>query len=470
MTPPVPSPRPRRFRGRLAAAALFVATLPALPTAPGPAFAAVQQSPGVESTTITVLPDAATLETNFTDGTRFRISLAEGQVLVDGERQATYREGGALEGAWREFLRTGGVEADPASLALALSSWRTPEEAAGSEAASALQSAVDSLASRVASAPAPSGERRSPAGEEAAPPAPLTEEFWDEFGERWEERWEEEWRERSRDLRERSHRWGPSRGVLGDVWDNVTDGLGTFFTALSFFIVLAILGAIPLYFARPQFRAVAGTVKRDFGRSFLAGLAGQFLFLPALVVLCIGILTIPLIPVFVLAVGLALLGGYVAAAYAVGEAVSQSDLPRLSRLRSKIRGQSPYWQLLLGLVLLQALYVVIAFLQLFGHVTGLLEGLTWAAATLVTWLAFTAGFGAVLLSRAGTRSGPGTPGPGSGPAGDRPAGGGTDVPPPAPGGEGAGSRAGDEGPAGREPGGGPAAGGTAAGPGAGRGG
>lgn len=254
----------------------------------------------------------------------------------------------------------------------------------------------------------------------------------------------------------RGERYGPDRGIGWTIWDNLRGGFSKLSLTISFFIVLAIIGAIPLYFAREEFEVTAATVRHSFVRSFLLGLAGQVLFLPALVVLAVGILTVPLIPVFMLAVALAFAGGYVAVGYAVGGLIGERGYDWLRELAT-----GPYRTLLVGLAALQVLYVVISFLDVLGGIAGPLYGMTWAGATIVTWIAFTAGFGAVALSYAGTRddwAGPGGPGGGTTPpvppAGDE------SPPPPGPeaGGpspEEPGPRAGDRGPApdpGGEPG------------------
>ena len=216
-----------------------------------------------------------------------------------------------------------------------------------------------------------------------------------------------------RDDRSWEERYGPDRGIGWAIWDNLRDGFSKLSLTISFFIVLAILGAIPLYFARGEFEVTAATVRHSFVRSFLLGLAGQVLFLPALVVLAVGILTVPLIPVFMLAVALAFAGGYVAVGYAVGDLIGERGYDWLRQLAA-----GPYRTLLVGLAALQILYVVISFLDFFGGITGPLYGMTWAGATIVTWIAFTAGFGAVALSYAGTRddwAGPGGPGGGATP-------------------------------------------------------
>lgn len=193
-----------------------------------------------------------------------------------------------------------------------------------------------------------------------------------------------------------------------------------FFSTLSLFIVLAVLGLIPVYMIRPQLEVAASTVRHSFPRAFLLGLAAEFLLLPGLVVLTIGILTIPLIPLYVAAAGLAMLGGYLASAYAAGRLAAEQEFEWSDRLRG-----GPYKTLLVGLGLLLVLYAMIGPFGILGVVGDLFEATLWTAATLVTWVAATAGFGAVLLSHGGTREdyagAAGTPGPAAARAGRRPA-------------------------------------------------
>lgn len=171
-----------------------------------------------------------------------------------------------------------------------------------------------------------------------------------------------------------------------------------FFSTLSLFIVLAVLGLIPVYMIRPQLEVAASTVRHSLPRAFLLGLAAEFLLLPGLVVLAIGILTIPLIPLYVAAAGLAMLGGYLASAYAAGRLAAEQEFEWSDRLRG-----GPYKTLLVGLGLLLVLYAMIGPFGILGVVGDLFEATLWTAATLVTWVSVTAGFGAVLLSHGGTR-------------------------------------------------------------------
>lgn len=171
-----------------------------------------------------------------------------------------------------------------------------------------------------------------------------------------------------------------------------------FFSTLGLFIVLAVIGLIPVYLTRPQLETTAATVRHSFPRSFLLGLAAQFLFLPGLAVLAIGILTIPLIPVYAAAAGLAALAGYLAVAYAAGSLAAEQEAEWARHFRG-----GPYRTLLMGLGLLLVLYALIGPFEILGLVGELFEVVLWTAASTVTWVAFTTGFGAVLLSYAGAR-------------------------------------------------------------------
>jgi len=171
-----------------------------------------------------------------------------------------------------------------------------------------------------------------------------------------------------------------------------------FFSTLSLFIILAVVGLIPVFMVRPQLETAADTLRHSFPRAFLLGLAAEFLLLPGLVVLALALLTIPLIPLYVAAAGLALLGGYLAAAYAAGGLAAEQDAEWAESLRG-----GPYKTLLVGLGLLLVLYAMIGPFGILGVLGDLFEAMLWTAASVVSWVAVTSGFGAVLLSYGGTR-------------------------------------------------------------------
>ena len=174
-------------------------------------------------------------------------------------------------------------------------------------------------------------------------------------------------------------------------------------TVVAVFIALAMIGFGTVFFGRRYVEVVADTTTHSFGRSFVVGLLGQLLLLPAfammivgLVLTIVGILVLPFaILAFVLGAALAALGGYLAVAHAVGETVTRRRMANGAFVRSP----NSYGYIFSGLAGLLGLWAAAALFGWLGPVVLLLQ----IAATLVTWVAMTAGFGAVLLSRAGLR-------------------------------------------------------------------
>jgi len=174
-------------------------------------------------------------------------------------------------------------------------------------------------------------------------------------------------------------------------------------TVVAVFIALAMIGFGTVFFGRRYVEVVADTTTHSFGRSFVVGLLGQLLLLPAfammivgLVLTIVGILVLPFaVPAFVLGAALAALGGYLAVAHAVGETVTRRRMANGAFVRSP----NSYGYIFSGLAGLLGLWAAAALFGWLGPVVLLLQ----IAATLVTWVALTAGFGAVLLSRAGLR-------------------------------------------------------------------
>ena len=191
----------------------------------------------------------------------------------------------------------------------------------------------------------------------------------------------------------------PDGGPFWDMWRNIGSGLGGLFTTAGFFLLAALLGVVSVYLVPDKFHTTADTARHSFGRSFLVGLAGEFLFLPAIVALGLGIITAVLIPFFILAVFLAHIVGYLAVGQATGEALARRDPPWRQRLPFSGR----YEHLLTGLLILLILYAGAAVLEMFGGIFDFFQALALVGAITVSWVATTAGFGAVLLSRAGTR-------------------------------------------------------------------
>jgi hypothetical protein len=93
------------------------------------------------------------------------------------------------------------------------------------------------------------------------------------------------------------------------------------------FLTLSVLGFGLVMFGRPNLEIVSDTVSHSFGRAFITGLLGQILLLPTFGMLVVGlilsvagILLLPFaVAVFALLAVIAVVGGYLAVAHAMGE-------------------------------------------------------------------------------------------------------------------------------------------------------
>ncbi|WP_423924394.1 hypothetical protein [Candidatus Palauibacter sp.] len=198
--------------------------------------------------------------------------------------------------------------------------------------------------------------------------------------------------------RQRARGPGPGSLFLRNL-GNAAEGL---IGAISTLVGLVVLGLLLVYFARSRIETVSDTVRREFARSFAMGLAGQILFFPALLVLIVLVITWPVVPFFVLTVGLAGLAGYVAVAHGAGEMFARRRY-RYAWMEG-LRRSNSYYYVGSGLILLILPFAAGALLWVFGGAAGFVRGLIFFVAGLGTWVLVTAGFGGVLLTRAGSRS------------------------------------------------------------------
>ena len=172
--------------------------------------------------------------------------------------------------------------------------------------------------------------------------------------------------------------------------------------SLGWLVLLCFIGIGILMFAERYLEGVVETVEHAFSRSFWAGVVGQLALLPAFLVMIValaitlvGILLIPfgVVAFWIAAAGLTTLG-FVAVAQVTGQALLRG------RARSALTDRGATLRALVtGIVLYTGLWVVAAAFAWSPLVGGILRGLAFA----VCWVAATAGFGAALLSRAGTR-------------------------------------------------------------------
>ncbi len=200
-------------------------------------------------------------------------------------------------------------------------------------------------------------------------------------------------RETRRTVRQERSWFDPiRRGVVGAI------------STLALGLVLAGLGAAVIFYARSHLDTVSDTLRASVPRTLAVGLAAGFLLVPAFVVmvvaLAVTIIGIPLllvaVPLFPLAVVGAIAFGLVAAAHAIGERTAEQ------RDSFDLRHRNAYSYMFTGLAMLLAPLLAAHLLGMtgfLGFVSTLLKFLTGA----VIWAAATAGFGAVLLSRGGTR-------------------------------------------------------------------
>ena len=203
----------------------------------------------------------------------------------------------------------------------------------------------------------------------------------------------------AQDVRVRTERH--SRGFFGRVGHNIGHAVGGIAITVAWLIGLGLLGAAVVYFFRPRLEVVADTARLDLARSFGVGLAGQLLFVPIGLVLVVGIVTWLVLPFYVLGAALAIPAAFIAAAHATGEVFDLRRYDWVERLN--LRRSNSYWYVWTGIALLLAPFAIGSAMYLFGGLLGFLRGLVFFAGGVITWGAMTAGLGALLLSRGGSR-------------------------------------------------------------------
>jgi hypothetical protein len=187
---------------------------------------------------------------------------------------------------------------------------------------------------------------------------------------------------------------------------SVVRGIGGLIETVFTILVLGLLGAVAVSFARENIEIVADTAREAPGRAAAVGLAGTFLLVPiwilgavALVISIVGIpVAIAWLPLFPAAVLVAGLFGYLAVAKNAGEWLADSGYA----WTDWIRKSNPVHAIvggLIGLMLAFAAAHVLSILPFFGFLSGLLV----FVGCVITFAAVQIGFGAVLLTRGGRR-------------------------------------------------------------------
>lgn len=160
--------------------------------------------------------------------------------------------------------------------------------------------------------------------------------------------------------------------------------------------MILIVGLLALVLAGPQLDETARVLEQSFSKAFFAGVAAELGFLPLLlltvVALAVTIVGILLIPFALVAAPVALAGlvtlGWLAAALLIGRAAFKgaSGNDRSALIRALIPGA----------VLLFVPWLIAAGLQSSGNAAIVARAVAFG----ITWVAATAGLGAVLLARA----------------------------------------------------------------------
>jgi hypothetical protein len=169
----------------------------------------------------------------------------------------------------------------------------------------------------------------------------------------------------------------------------------------SWLVILVLMGIGVLVFAGDYLEGVVDSLEGRFGRSFWAGIATQLALAPvlallivALAVTVLGILLIPFaIVAFVLAVAGLITLGFLAIARITGESVAPAASKRYHARGAALRA------LVVGVTLYMGLWVLASAFAWAPMVETVLRGV----AVAITWVATTAGLGAAVLSRGGTR-------------------------------------------------------------------
>jgi hypothetical protein len=347
--------------------------------------------------------DTATLSLEFADGSRSEFSVHDGQAWVDGQAVGNVERGSELDRSWRELLNAA-LDLDGDDLVRLLIDWDAPGDAAlDDRLEAALQRAI----------PRALGE-----SEVAIPDVDADVNISIDSVERMAVRIRE-LQERLQEVeslgdipvtvevvnRAAANRGGIfDRGPFRHLFRGIT---GIVQWAIFYAVVFGIAFATIYFGGRRYIEAVADTARANTTRSLLVGLAASFLLIPAwilgIIALAISIVGIPAllawIPLFPVAVGLAILLGYIGVAHATGEALAERRFYATDWFQ---RGNS-YYFLMTGLGLLIAPFIAVNVIRMAGPWLGFLGGIFFVIGMVVMWAALSIGLGAVLLTRAGTR-------------------------------------------------------------------
>jgi hypothetical protein len=358
-----------------------------------------QDTGKVVSSEIAISRERAEIKLELDNGRKLTVATVAGAPRalqrsgVPGDEIVTLgvERGDAVDRSWRDLLNRA-MDAQTSDLQPMLRDWASPAPA-GAELDRVLEAGLDGSA---VATPAP-----------AAPVAPGMNDSVVRLQSRIE-LLQEELEEARGDAiaatrKGRGHDWF---APLRHVWRGVS---GIFSLLVTFTVLFGIGFATVMFGGRKYIEGVADTVRAGIGRSFLVGLAGSFLLLPVFVLgiiaLAISIVGIPAlivwIPLFPLGTAAAVLLGYLAVAHAAGESWAER---RYYGSEWFTRANS-YYFMASGLALLGALFFAANVITMAGPWLGFINNILNFFGVILTWAAATIGFGAVLISRGGSRLG-----------------------------------------------------------------
>lgn len=194
----------------------------------------------------------------------------------------------------------------------------------------------------------------------------------------------------------------PTASLLVPLLDLASTTAGALGLALGWVAVMLAVGVGTARYAASHLEGVVRTVEQSFSRSFWIGVAGQLALLPvlgllvaALALSVVGAVVIPVAIVlfFVAAAGVGTLGFLATAQLTGGAFLPTAVRATLSARHAALRA------LVGGVLFYTGLWVIAAALTALPIAGAVARGIAFAA----TWVAATAGFGATIWSRAGTR-------------------------------------------------------------------
>jgi hypothetical protein len=345
--------------------------------------------------------EAATLRLDLADGRRVQLSVRDGAAYLDDRRIGDAPRGGELDRAWRALLNDAMArELTASEFASMVLAWEPPGTVGArmnealTETLSVQEMAVDPDA-LVAPAVAP-----------GAPSPDSLDRLLSRIAEleAATQRAEARASREARTVERRAAR--PARST--SPFRHIAQGISGIFSLLVTYVVLFAIGVAVIFFGgRRYIEGVADTARHATTRSLFVGLASSFLVIPAFVLgiiaLVISIIGIPgllvWVPGFPLAVVLGVLLGYLGIAHAAGEALAE----RRFYVNDWFQRGNSYYFLLSGLGLLLAFFLAGNVVQMAGPWLRVVRGLVMFLGFVTTFLAVMIGFGAVLISRAGTR-------------------------------------------------------------------